>query len=50
MNSESAFFSKLLSWLKLPATTETTVKEWFGFLALVLIVSFLWSTVIKGID
>lgn len=48
--NESALFSRFLSWFSLPANTETTVKDWIGFLALVLIASFLWSTVIRSID
>lgn len=50
MNSETGIFSKLLGWLSLPANTDTTVKDWLAFAALVLIASFLWSTVIKAID
>jgi hypothetical protein len=48
---ENGIFSKLLSWLTLPSEHEdSTVKEWFAFLVLILIVSFLWSTVVKQID
>lgn len=48
MGSETAILSQLLNWLTHPFNNDVgTVKDWFAFLVLVLIVSFLWSTVIR---
>lgn len=39
---------KILSWFKHPTyDTDSDPKDWLAFLALILIVSFLWSRVIK---
>jgi hypothetical protein len=47
MNYGQGIISKVFSWIWHPSNSEETVSDWAGFLVLVLIVSFLWSTVIK---
>jgi hypothetical protein len=47
---ETHIFSKFLDWILHPYSSENesgTVKDWIAGLALILIVAFLWSTVIK---
>lgn len=44
--------SRLLDWILHPinsAEDSGTVADWFGFLVLVLIASFLWKTVVDQI-
>lgn len=44
--------SRILDWWLHPynsADESGTIADWFGFLVLVLIVSFLWSTVVSEI-
>lgn len=44
--------SRMLDWLMHPinaAEDSGTVADWFGFLILVLIASFLWKTVVDQI-
>lgn len=46
MNGTGAI-SKIFSWIQSPATSESSVNDWLAGLVLLLIVSFLWSTVVK---
>jgi hypothetical protein len=40
--------TKIFSWITHPSESEDgTVIEWFAGLVLILIVSFLWSTVVR---
>lgn len=48
-NGEHGIFSKVLSWLTKPATSGT-VSQWLAGLVLVLIIAFLWRTVINTIE
>jgi len=47
MNYGEGLISKVFTWIWHPSNSEETLTDWAGFLVLVLIVSFLWSTVIK---
>lgn len=47
---EDHIFSKFLDWIFHPYNSNSgTVKEWLAGLVVILIVAFLWSTVIKHI-
>ena len=39
-----------LDWLEHPGYSDATVGEWFGGLVVILILSFLWTTVLKGLE
>jgi hypothetical protein len=40
---------KIFSWGSSPTYSDTTVQVWLYGLALVLILAFLWSTVVKQV-
>lgn len=42
--------TKTLDWLEHPKYTQATMGEWAAGLVVVLIVSFLWTTVIRQIE
>jgi ABC-type phosphate transport system permease subunit len=42
--------AKIFDWLQSPVESEATISEWAAGLVLILIVSFLWSTVVRQID
>lgn len=42
--------SKIFKWMFNAGSDQSTPKEWFAGLVLILILSFLWSTVIKSMD
>lgn len=39
--------SQLVDWIEHPTFSEGTPTEWLAGLALIIIVSFLWSTVVR---
>jgi ABC-type phosphate transport system permease subunit len=39
--------SKIFDWLQSPMESEASISEWAAGLVLILIVSFLWSTVVR---
>jgi hypothetical protein len=39
--------SKILSWIMHPLNSEGTPTEWLAGLVLLIIASFLWSTVVR---
>ena len=39
--------SKIFDWLRHPGNSNGTILEWTAGLILVLIISFLWATVVK---
>lgn len=49
MEYGEGLITKIFSWIWHPGNSDETVGDWIGFLALVLIVSFLWTTVLKHI-
>lgn len=40
---------KIFSWGSSPTYSDTTVQTWLAGLALILILSFLWSTVVRDV-
>lgn len=41
--------SQTLSWITHPSESEGNISQWAAGLVLILIASFLWSTVIKQV-
>lgn len=39
-----------LDWLEHPSYSDATVGEWLGGLVVILILSFLWTTVLRGLE
>lgn len=50
MNYGEGLISKIYRWVWHPGDSNETIADWVGALALILIVSFLWSTVIAKVD
>lgn len=44
----SGLLSKILNWVEHPTFSEGTPTEWVAGLVLILMVSFLWSTVVRA--
>ncbi len=44
---QRGLISKIYDWLGHANHSQATIQEWIAGLVLVLIVSFLWSTVVK---
>lgn len=42
--------SKTFSWVTHPLNDTSTVVDWFAGLVLILILAYLWSTVIRMIE
>lgn len=42
--------SKIFSWLINASQDDSTPQEWLAGLVLILILAFLWSTVIKSME
>jgi hypothetical protein len=47
MNQGNGILSNLYSWGLTPGYNNATLQEWLAGLALVLILAFLWSTVVR---
>jgi hypothetical protein len=39
--------TKLFAWMGHPAKSDSDIADWVGGLVLILILSFLWSTVVR---
>jgi hypothetical protein len=39
--------TKIFSWVSHPLYDDSTLKDWLMGLALILVVAFLWSTVVR---
>lgn len=50
MQQGEGLITKIYSWIGHPGQSDEPIEYWAAFLVLVLIASFLWSTVIKVID
>jgi hypothetical protein len=50
MNKGEGIITKIYSWVWHPSNSSETVTEWAAGLIIILILSFLWSTVIKVVD
>jgi hypothetical protein len=44
---EQGLVSKIFSWGSSASYSDTTTQQWLAGLALVLILAFLWSTVVR---
>jgi len=44
---QRGIISKIFDWLQSPVQGDSTPQDWMAGLVLVLIVSFLWSTVVR---
>lgn len=42
--------SKMFAWGTHPANDQSTVNDWLAGLVLLLIIAFLWSTVVRMIE
>ena len=47
MNQGAGMISRIYGWVWHPSNSDETLTEWFAGLVLILIISFLWSTVVK---
>lgn len=50
MQTGEGIITKIYSWIWNPSNSGETLTDWFAFVVLILIVAYLWSTVIKAID
>lgn len=41
--------SQTLDWITHPQYSDATLKEWAAGLSLILIISFLWATVVRDV-
>ena len=46
---DEGLISKTFSWLAHGKYSETTLQEWLMGLVLILIIAFLWSTVVRQV-
>ena len=46
MGSGQGLITKIYTWVWHPSNSSETIYEWFGFFVAVLILSYMWSTVI----
>ena len=49
-DKQGGLISQVLGWFTHPNYSNGGILEWFSALVLIFIVSFLWSTVVRGID
>jgi hypothetical protein len=42
-------FTKIESWVQSPIYSDTNVQTWLSGLAIVLVIAFLWSTVVRQV-
>ncbi len=43
----NGLISKIMSWFTHPFNDQSTPQEWLAGIVLILILAFLWSTVVK---
>ena len=43
---KAGLISNVLQWVSFPSKSSATVKEWAAFVAVAIILAYLWSTVI----
>lgn len=46
---EQGVIGKIFSWGSSPSYSDSTVQEWLGGLGVVLVLAFLWSTVVRDV-
>lgn len=49
MQYGEGIITKIYSWIWHPQNSDETVSDWIGFLALAILLSFLWTTVLRHI-
>ena len=47
---QKGLLSTVGEWFNHPFYSEGSIKEWLAALALILVLSFLWSTVVREIE
>jgi hypothetical protein len=47
MNASSGIIGKVVDWINHPANSDGDIMDWTAGLLVVIILSFLWSTVIR---
>lgn len=50
MNNGNGLITRTLNWITHPSYSDPNLATWGAGLTLILIVSFLWTTVIKQIE
>lgn len=49
MNQDDGLIAKIFTWMTHASYDESTLQEWLAGLALILILAFLWATVIRQV-
>lgn len=49
MQYGEGIITKIYSWIWHPGNSNETISDWAAFLALIIMISFLWTTVLKNI-
>jgi hypothetical protein len=44
------WYNKFVEWLKKPYHEEMSVVGWFAFSGLLLVIGFMWATIIRKIE
>lgn len=50
MGAGEGLITKIYSWVWHPSNSSETITEWIAFFIVVLILSYLWSTVINVVE
>lgn len=50
MNAGQGLITKIYSWVWHPSNSSETIYDWFAFFVAVVILSYLWSTVITVVE
>lgn len=50
MGAGEGLITKIYAWVWHPSNSSETVTEWIAFFIVVLILSYLWSTVINVVE
>lgn len=48
MNGDS-LIGKIYAWVWHPSNSNETMKEWFAFLVLIILASFLWARTVNNL-
>jgi hypothetical protein len=49
MQYGEGLISKVIAWIEHPGNSNETITDWLLFVALILMISFLWTTVLRHI-
>jgi hypothetical protein len=50
MQTGEGIITKIYSWIWHPSNSNETLTDWLAFVILILLVAYLWSTVIRVVD